>query len=56
MKDWAARYGVGIALAALVLIAAISVPGFFSLPSFSKKTPMVDAPEPKAAVMRDASP
>ena len=29
-RDWIAKYGVGIALAALVLLAAISVPGFFS--------------------------
>jgi ribose/xylose/arabinose/galactoside ABC-type transport system permease subunit len=28
--DWIGKYGVGIALAALVLLAAISVPGFFT--------------------------
>jgi ribose/xylose/arabinose/galactoside ABC-type transport system permease subunit len=30
MRAWVARYGVGIALALLVLIAAVSVPGFFT--------------------------
>ena len=28
--DWVGKYGVGIALAALVLLAAIAVPGFFT--------------------------
>ena len=30
MRAWVGRYGVGIALALLVLIAAVSVPGFFT--------------------------
>ncbi|HEX9726884.1 MAG TPA: ABC transporter permease [Gemmatimonadales bacterium] len=30
MRTWVSRYGVGIALVALVLLAAIGVPGFFS--------------------------
>ena len=29
-RDWIGRYGVGLALAALVLLAAIAVPGFFT--------------------------
>ncbi len=29
-RDWIGKYGVGIALAALILLAAISVPGFFT--------------------------
>jgi ribose/xylose/arabinose/galactoside ABC-type transport system permease subunit len=29
-RDWAGRYGVGLALALIVLLASISVPGFFS--------------------------
>jgi ribose/xylose/arabinose/galactoside ABC-type transport system permease subunit len=29
-SDWIGRYGVGIALAALVLLAALAVPGFFT--------------------------
>ena len=33
-----------------------AVPGFLSVPGFSKNTPMVAAPAPKAAVIREASP
>ena len=33
-----------------------AVPGRFSVPAFSKKTPMVAAPEPNAALIRDAKP
>ncbi|MEJ2237036.1 MAG: hypothetical protein P8X82_01955, partial [Gemmatimonadales bacterium] len=30
MRDWVARYGVGLALLAIVILAAITVPGFFT--------------------------
>jgi hypothetical protein len=33
-----------------------AVPGLRSVPSFSKKTPRVSAPQPKAATMREARP
>src|SRR5258708_15791166 len=34
-RDWVARYGVGAALAALALVAAGFVPGFFGLEKLS---------------------
>ena len=34
-RDWVARYGVGAALAALALVAAVFVPGFFGLENLS---------------------
>jgi hypothetical protein len=33
-----------------------AVPGFFSVPGFSKKTPIVAAPEPNAALILEAKP
>ena len=29
-REWVGRYGVGLALAAIVLLAAVTVPGFFT--------------------------
>src|SRR5258708_35307008 len=34
-RDWVARYGVGAALAALALVAAVFVHGFFGLENLS---------------------
>ena len=34
----------------------VAVPGFLSVPGFSKNTPSVFAPKPNAAVMRAARP
>lgn len=33
-----------------------AVPGLFAVPGFSKNTPIVAAPEPKAALIREAKP